>query len=191
MKKLNFAFFVLGIMWIVFLIFGKRAISYGLHPRDVHALTGIIFAPFIHANLTHILANSLPIFILTWLLSVFYDRIAVITWFLVAFTGGLFVWLFARSYNGNIALYHVGASGVIFGLIGFFLASGLFRRDLKAILVAIIVGVLYGGALWGMLPTNPYVSWEGHLFGFIAGIIWAYLLRNSGKDKDKTTIVDQ
>jgi len=172
MKKLIWSLIILGIMWFVFLIFNRNAIPYGINPREISSLKGIIFSTFIHANWSHLISNTLPIFVLTWLLGIFYKRMWFIIWILTTITGGAMVWLLAR---GNC--YHVGASLTIFALLGFFLASGIFRKEFKAILVAVIVGVLYGGALWGIIPSNPNVSWEAHLFGFISGAMWAYAFR--------------
>jgi membrane associated rhomboid family serine protease len=89
-----------------------------------------------------------------------------------AIIGGLAVWAFARG--GSV---HIGASGVIFSLIVFLLASGIFRKNFKALLIALVVFFLYGGALWGVLPSNPYISWEGHLFGALAGVFLAWIYR--------------
>jgi len=172
MKKLNFAIIILVIMWAVFLIFGKKAIPFGIHPRDISSLKGILFAPFIHANWQHIIANSLAIFLLTFFMSLFYERIAVFSWFAISITAGIILWIIGRN------AYHIGASITIFGLIGFLITSGLFRKNLKAFLLAVLVGILFGGALIGILPGNTNISWEGHLSGLISGILWAYFLRN-------------
>jgi membrane associated rhomboid family serine protease len=180
MKKLTWALVILGIMWFVFLIFNKNAIPYGINPREINSLKGIIFSTFIHVNWGHLISNTLPIFILTWLLAIFYKRMWLVIWILTTLTGGLLVWLLAR---GNC--YHVGASLTIFALLGFFLASGIFRKEFKAILLAVVVGILYGGALWGIIPSNPNVSWEAHLFGFGAGVFWAYIFRKIKFDDKK------
>lgn len=178
MKKMSFATIILVIMWAVFLVFGKHAIPFGIQPRHLSSLKGILFAPFIHASWGHIIANSLSIFLLTLLLSLFYERIAVMSWFLISISADILLWIIGR---GNA--YHVGASITIFGLIGFLMASGLFRKNIKSFLLALIVGILFGGALIGILPSNPHISWEGHLSGFISGIFWAYILRNVEANK--------
>lgn len=187
MKKINFATIILLIMWAVFLVFGKNAIPYGIRPRYISSLKGILFAPFIHASWQHIIANSLSIFLLTFFLSLFYERIAVISWFLISITADILLWIIGR---GNA--YHVGASITIFGLIGFLMASGLFRKDIKSFLLTVLVGILFGGALIGILPSNPHISWEGHLSGFISGIFWAYILRNvEANKKDDKNLPDK
>lgn len=180
-------------MWIIWLVFGQSAIVFGIHPRDISSLKGILFAPFIHGSTTHILSNTLPILILSSVLAVFYNRIWIPVWFLISITAGLLVWLFARASAGGIATYHVGASITIFGLLGFLLASGIFRKKFRDLLIAIIIGVIYGGALYGILPSDPSISWEGHAFGFAAGIFWAYLYRKTAvinKSKTKSVLPD-
>lgn len=158
--------------WILPIAFTQ----FGIVPRSITGLFGIPFAPFLHAGLLHISSNTLPLFFLTWTLLVFYEKISIPVWTLSALLGGLLVWIFAR---GNAV--HVGASGVIFSLIGFLIASGIFQRNFKSILISIIVVFVYGGVLWGMLPTKPWVSWEGHLFGFIAGVFLAWVYRKKAK----------
>jgi membrane associated rhomboid family serine protease len=166
-------------MWFVYLSFGQHALNYGIIPRHTEGLKGIIFSPFIHANFGHIAANSLPFLILTWVMALFYRRIWLLAFALIVITGGLGVWLFGRS------AVHIGASLAIFGVFGFLVASGFFRKQFKAVIIAIVIGVLYGGILVGILPTNPYISWEGHLFGFLAGIFWAYLFKNVKEEKEE------
>ena len=185
--KLTISLILIGVIWIIWIFFGMNAIPYGIHPRDFSAFRGIFFASFIHGSYGHIISNTLPLFVLTWGLGVFYKRIWILVWILTTLSGGILVWLFARATTGGIDTYHVGASLTIFALLGFFLASGLFRKKLKAFLVALVVGVLYGGALYGIIPSDPHVSWEAHLFGFIAGIFWAYVFRKSLNEKEKHT----
>ena len=181
-------------MWIIFLVLEQKAIVYGIHPRDVSSLKGIFFAPFIHASRQHILSNTLPILILSWILAIFYERFWLFAWFLMSISAGALLWIIGRASTLDLPTYHVGASITIFALIGFFLASGIFRKQFKALLVAIVIGFLYGGALYGILPSNPHVSWEGHLSGFIAGIFWAYVFRNvaeTRKAKDKEELIEE
>jgi len=174
-SKLFTAIALIVIIWAIFIadrIIPIDFVQFGIKPRSISGLFGIIFAPFLHASWSHIISNSLPLFFLTWALFSFYDKIGISVWSLSAIIGGLLVWIFAR---GNSV--HVGASGVIFSLIGFLIASGFFRMKFKAIIVAVIIAVVYGGVLWGMLPSKPWISWEGHLFGFIAGVGLAWFYR--------------
>jgi len=176
---------ILVIIWVIYIIqevFNLDFIHFfGICPRDTKHWIGIFTAGFIHANIAHITANSLAIFLLTWILFVFYKRIATIVWILILITDGALIWLLARGQT-----CHIGISGEIFGLIGFILTSGILRGSFKAFIAALIVAVLYGGVIWsGILPTSPYISWEGHLFGFIAGILYAYLFRNKAEKQSE------
>jgi membrane associated rhomboid family serine protease len=184
MKKLTIPMLFVAIMWLVYLIFGQKAIPYGgIEPRHIASLRGIILSPFIHVSFEHLIANTLPIFILLLFMAIFYERFWLLSTILIIITGDTLLWLIGRP------AYHVGASLAIFGLIGFFLASALFRKQFKAFLVGLIVGILYGGALIGIIPSDPHVSWEGHLSGFIAGIFWAYVFRNTRENKNDKNIL--
>ncbi len=143
----------------------------GIRPRQPLGLLGIIFAPFLHKDIAHLLANTLPFLVLGWLVllqegfrgtSDFYTVTGI-----VLLAGGLGTWLFGRK------AIHIGASGLIFGYIGFLLVGSYVVPALWTICLAIVVSVLYGPQLWAMLPSSQAaaISWEGHLFGFAAGIL--------------------
>ncbi len=185
MKKLKIPLLIVGLMWIVFLVMGQKAIPYGILPRHIDSLRGILFAPFIHVNLNHIMSNTLPIFLLTWALALFYERFWFLSWVLMTLTANTLLWFFGRE------AYQVGASVTIFALIGFFLASGIFRRQFKALIIAVVIGFLYGGALYGILPSDPHISWEGHLFGLLSGIFWAYIFRKTPETREKKEELDE
>lgn len=185
MRALIKSAIIIGIIWFVFIFFGSNAIVFGIHPRDIHSLRGILFSPFIHANLIHIISNTVPLFVLTFLLALIYKKQWFTIFMIISVLAGIMVWLLARGSRFGSPVYHVGASITIFGLIAFFLTSGIVKRTFRDILIAIIVGVTYGGALWGILPTNPFISWEGHLFGAIAGIFVAMLYKNIPQKSDK------
>ncbi len=175
MKNLKIPIIFLLTIWIVFILqsIGFNLNQYGIIPRNMWGLRGIIFAPFLHGNLAHISSNSPTVFLFSVVLFVFYPKLAVRVMIFSVLIGGFLVWLFARS------AVHLGASGLIFSLLGFLLASGLFRKNLKSILISGIIFFIYGGLIWGVLPSQPHISFEGHLFGFIAGIFLAYLYRNT------------
>ena len=172
-QNLIIAAAVLAVVWAVYLLDLALATDlrmYGIRPRTLSGLWGILCSPFLHLNLRHIVANSGALFVLL-LLALSYNRLlaleAIVIMMLV---GGGLVWVF-----GGKNTVHVGASGVIFGLIGFLLFSGIFRRNFKALAVSLVVLFLYGGVLlYGLVPT-PGVSWTGHAFGFAAGILAAWL----------------
>ena len=175
------AVIVLAIVWAVFILDTVLPGDWrmlGIRPRTISGLWGIIVSPFLHGGLYHILANTGALFVLL-LLSLTYSRkLTVAAVVIIMLVGGGLVWLL-----GMPGTVHVGASGVIFGLIGYLIASGLFRRDIVALIVAAAVLILYGGSLlMGFVPM-PGVSWMGHAFGFIAGVLAAWVLRNWSKEE--------
>lgn len=165
---------LVGTMWVLelvnFFVFRQALNIYGIIPRHLVGLRGILFAPFLHASLGHLIANSIPFLILGWLVMLQETSDFFVVTAITMLVSGLGVWLFGASG------VHVGASGVIFGYLGFLLLRGYFERNFASILLSLIVGFLYGGTIWGVLPTQPGISWEGHLFGFVGGVIAARLL---------------
>jgi membrane associated rhomboid family serine protease len=167
-------FGLLAIMWITALLDVLPFLQlnqHGIHPRTVSGLIGILCAPFLHAGFSHLAANSLPFIVLGGIVllggrTVFWS----VTLFVILF-GGLGVWLFGGAHSN-----HIGASGLIFGYLGFLLARGFVERSWTWSLVALVILVLYGGVLIGVLPLQVGVSWQSHLFGFLAGIGAARLL---------------
>jgi membrane associated rhomboid family serine protease len=157
-----------GLLWLVELIdlvaLNGALDALGIRPRDTAWLWGIALAPLLHAGLPHLVANTAPLLALGWLVLLHGRRHFVLVTALVALLGGLGVWLLGRPNT-----VHIGASGVIFGYLGYLLLRGWFQRSLGAIAIAVVVVVLYGGALVGVLPGQRGVSWEGHLFGFAGG----------------------
>ncbi len=152
------------------LIFRGALNNLGIRPRSLPGLFGIAFAPFLHGNFAHLLANTLPLVSLGWLIMLRNTEDFFWVSIITALVSGLGTWLIGSPAT------HIGASGVIFGYFGFLLLRGYFERSATAIAFSILVAVLYGGILWGVLPTQPGVSWEGHLFGFIGGVLAAKLL---------------
>ncbi len=168
------------LMWVVFivqLVLNLDVSSLGIYPKDSTTLLGIFTSPLIHGNWNHLISNTLPVLILGMILFVMYEKMALTVWILNYILTGLLVWLFARSS------YHIGASGIVYGLASFLLFSGFFRMDIKAIAVASGVAIFYGGMVWGILPLKEGISWESHLFGGIVGFGLAFLFKNNAKDK--------
>ena len=143
----------------------------GIVPQSFIGLRGILFAPFLHANLYHVLANTAPFIVLGWLVMLRNIKDFYFVSALSALVGGLGTWLIGQPCS-----VHVGASGVIFGYFGYLLFRGYFEKSFVAIAISLAIAITYGSLLWGVLPTRSYISWEGHLFGFIGGIIAAKLL---------------
>jgi membrane associated rhomboid family serine protease len=157
------------VAWAVELVdrtlYGGTLEQLGIRPRSAAGLWGIPAAPLLHAGWAHLAANTVPFIVLAWLVLVRGLSDFVVVTVMVVMLGGLGVWLFGRPNTD-----HIGASGLIFGYLGYLLARGYFERNLPSILLAVVVAVAYGGALWGLLPGQPGVSWEGHVFGFAAGV---------------------
>lgn len=169
---------LLGLMWLSAMLdfyilpgIGYTLADYGIIPRTLTGLRGIAFAPFLHANLAHLISNSIPFLILGGLLMLHGTRRFLIVTFGCMIIGGLGTWSIGAPGN------HLGASGLIFGYFGFLLLRALYEKSLLSIFLALAAGGLYGGLIWGVLPSQPGVSWESHLCGFIAGAIMAKLVK--------------
>lgn len=164
------------LLWAIeiadWLLFGNRLPQFlGIRPHSLSGLWGILFAPFLHGNFAHLLANTLPLLTLGWLVMLRGRREWILVSVITALCSGLGTWLFGASGST-----HIGASGVIFGYFGFLLLRGYFERSLTAIAFSLLVAFLYGGIIFGVLPTSQLISWQGHLFGFLGGVLAARLL---------------
>lgn len=162
---------------IVQLILGRGFIDCGIRPRDVASLICIPASPFIHAHMPHYASNIAPLGIFSFLLAMQLGwRFLPVSLGIIAFGGGL-TWLFGRSAD------HIGASGLIYGYFGFLVWGGIRSRRLAPTLIALAVGVIYGGLLWGIVPSmRSVVSWESHLFGLITGVVIAHLTSAPGRN---------
>jgi membrane associated rhomboid family serine protease len=157
-----------ALIWLVELVdlflFRGALDGAGIRPRSENGLWGVILAPFLHAGPAHLIANTVPLLVLGWLVIVRGVRDFLGVTLLVTLVAGLGVWIFGRP-----ATIHLGASGLVFGYLGYLLLRGFWERSLLAIGIALVAGFLYGGALLGVLPGQRGVSWEGHLFGLAGG----------------------
>ena len=181
----------IGVIWVIFVLDlflpGELSLRFALVPRSFGGAIGILTMPFLHGGFGHILSNTLPLFILLTLLAGSNAK----SWEIVAIlivAGGVLLWLFGSSTGaGGQRMGHVGASGLVFGLVGYLIGSGLFERRLIPMAVAVIVGLMFGGmALKGLVPQQG-VSWGGHFFGLLAGIGLAYIMaRESASPRDTT-----
>jgi len=173
---------IVGFIWLVWLVdFLLPFINlnqYGIEPRTLHGLIGILFAPFLHANIFHLISNTVPLTVLLFILIKFYEKQAIIVIFLSIILGGTLVWLFGRS------AIHVGASGLIYSLAAFNVVFGFLQKKFVNIAISLLVVFLYGGLIWGIFPTWYFISWEGHLFGAVVGVLLAFIL-NKNKSIDE------
>jgi membrane associated rhomboid family serine protease len=173
-------FFMVLLMWLVHLFsveFDVRLSQYGLYPRTVKGLFGIITMPFLHGSMSHLLNNSAPMLVLGWMLFKFYKPIAVKTLLGIWLISGVWLWISGRES------YHIGASGLVYGLAAFLFLSGLLRREKGVASLSFVVVFLYGSLWWGVLPVDPGISWEGHLWGGIAGLSLAIVYRKQGPQR--------
>ena len=162
------------LLWVVKLVeyFGGLDFSrFGIYPRLAAGLAGVLGAPLIHGSFAHLFANTGPLIVIGTLLLYGYPQAARILLPAVYLVGGFAVWLFARE------AYHIGASGLVFGMLFFLLTVGILRWDRRAIALSLMVFLLYGGMVWGVLPTSREISFESHLSGALIGILLAFLLR--------------
>lgn len=163
-------------IWIVFFIDVILPIDlrgFGIIPRTVGSLPGILFSNFLHANLAHLISNTLPLFFLLLFTSIFYKDKSFDVIAIIMLVGGLLLWLIGRPS------VHIGASMLIYGLAVFLILYGIYLRKFIPILLSLVVAGMYGLVLLvGILPINPFVSWEGHLCGGVGGAVAAWLIHN-------------
>ena len=181
---------LMAALWVIQLfqyVTGMGLGQYGIFPRHPVGLRGVILSPFIHASqdLMHLINNSIPLFLSMSLILFFYRKIAWKSIFSIYFLTGFFVWLFGRS------VLHIGASGVVYGLVSFIFWNGIFRRNIKSIVLALIITLLYSGMFLGILPNQPGISWESHLIGALVGVLVSYYYRNHLEhDEEKKLIAE-
>ncbi|MDF1862472.1 MAG: rhomboid family intramembrane serine protease [Verrucomicrobiales bacterium] len=144
---------------------------FGIQPRTISGLSGILTAPFLHLGFGHLISNTLPFLILGGVVLIGGRSVFIRASVFIIAIGGMMLWTL-----GPKATNHLGASLLIFGYLGFLLARGIFERSGFWILVSVLTLILYGGMLGGVLPGQPGISWQGHLFGFIAGVIAARVM---------------
>ena len=166
------------------LLFKGQLDKFGIRPHKLIGLRGIFFAPFLHGSFSHLLANTIPFLTLGWLTMLQKTRHFYIVSFFSMIIGGLGIWLF-----GDSSSVHIGASILIYGYLGFLLLRGSFQRNLPSILLSLVVFFIYGGLLWGFLPSAMNISWEGHLFGFIGGCFAAWAIAKSQKKQQVIPVI--
>ncbi len=169
-----------ALLWIVYIIESSNHASFyylGVYPRSAKGLAGIVLMPFIHSGFKHLIGNSVPLLVMGTGLAYFYRSLGYKVFVIIWFISGLCVWIGGRES------YHIGASGIVYGLASFLFFSGVIRRDVRLAAISLIVVFLYGGMIWGVLPIWPAISWEGHLFGGLTGIACAFFYREEGPQK--------
>lgn len=184
--SLTISLLFIGIAWVVFIlekIFQLDLSPYGLLPRDIRHIYGILTMPFLHGNFEHIFSNTIAFVPLSVILFYFFPQKSGRIFLILYFFSGLLTWIIGRNTS-----YHVGASALIYALATYIFVSGFKSRNRKLITVALIVVIINGGMIWGIIPSDPSISWEGHLSGAISGLILAFIIT---APKEKSTIPDK
>jgi membrane associated rhomboid family serine protease len=181
-KKIFLAMIIPGIfialMWLVKItemLLEINLSGFGIYPLTIKGLAGILFSPFIHSDFNHLFNNSLPLFFLATALFYFYSEVALKVFCWSYFLTGLLVWLAGRE------AWHIGASGLVYGLASFLFFSGILRRYFRLIALSLLIVFLYGSMVWGIFPgVYKNVSWESHMLGFFSGVVLALWFRREG-----------
>jgi membrane associated rhomboid family serine protease len=177
---------LLIVMWLVYWaeqLFPINFHEYGVLPKTVEGLKGILFMPLIHSKneIAHIINNSLPIVIFLGTIVFFYREIALKIFVISWLSTGFLVWIFAE----NKGAYHIGMSGVIYAFAGFLFTSGVIRKFLPLQAISMFVALMYGSMIWGVFPMQEKISWEGHLSGLLVGVILAFYYKKEGPTAPK------
>jgi len=168
------------VIWMLYFIeikFGYNFNKYGVYPREFKGLRGVFFSHFIHSNTKHLFNNSIPLFVLLLSVFMFYKEVALKVLVYGALLTGFLTWIIARES------YHIGASGVVYLLFSFVFFSGILKKHFRLVALSLIVIFLYGSMIWYVLPIKDGMSWEGHLSGFVIGLVLAFLYKNKGIKK--------
>lgn len=186
LEAIIYPLLIIIIMWSIFLVdryYSLDLYKYGVKPSTIEGIKGIFLMPLIHGqkDFSHIINNSIPTFIFLSALIYFYREIAFYVVLFIWIGGGFLLWYMAA----NTQSYHIGMSGVIYGLFGFLFTSGMLRKYLPLQAISLFVAFLYGSMIWGVFPMEPGISWEGHLLGLAVGVIVAIAFRKKGPKAPK------
>ncbi len=186
--SLVFPVFFLMLLWAVKFFEVSMEQSFvegGVYPRKISGLQGIIFSPLIHGNWKHLLDNTMPVFLLSLAVFYFYREIAYKIWFLLYIIAGVLLWAVGRQ------AYHIGASGLIYGLAAFLFLSGVIKKVRSLMAISLLVVFWYSGMVWGLLPFDFEVSFEAHITGVVAGVILAIVFRDQGPEAEQTWLDEE
>lgn len=179
-QSLFFPALFLVLIWLIKFaefVFGIEFVFLGVYPLKWDGLIGIITSPLIHADWSHLMANSVSVFLLMSFLFYFYKELAFRSFILIYLLSGIWLWFAGRDS------YHIGASGIIYGMAAFLFVSGLIRKNPRLMALTLVITFIYGSMIWGIFPDffpKKNISWEGHLMGLVAGILVAVFYRKEG-----------
>jgi len=180
-ESLRFPLVAVAAIWLVHFyqeLTGFDPGEYGIMSRRLWGLSGILSGPLVHGSWGHLISNTFPLFVLTGISLYFYRKVAMRAFWMIYFLTGIAVWLFARPVS------HIGASGIVYGLVAFIFWNGIFRRSLRSIMLAAIVVLLYSGMFMGILPDQEGISWESHLLGSLMGIFTSFWFKGELEDDE-------
>lgn len=175
-------FLFIFLIWFVYWVeiqFSYNFTRAGILPRNLSGLKGVLFSPFIHSDINHLFNNSIPLFVLLSFLIYFYRAVYIKVLFFGGLLSGLLTWVIARE------AFHIGASGIVYLLFSFVFFSGIIKKQFQLVAVSLIVIFLYGSMIWYVFPIKEGISWEGHLSGFVVGVIFAYIFKQKGIVKEE------
>ncbi len=179
-QSLFFPALFLVLIWLIKFsefVFGIDLVFLGVYPLKLEGLIGIITSPLIHGDWSHLMANSVSVFLLMSFLFYFYKELATRSFFMIYLLSGIWLWFAGRDS------YHIGASGIIYGMASFLFVSGVIRKNPRLMALTLVITFLYGSMIWGVFPDffpKENISWEGHLMGLTAGFIVAIYYRKEG-----------
>lgn len=162
---------VIWLIHLIALVFSINLGPLGILPRSFSGMIGILTSPLIHGSFSHLISNTAPLIILGISIFYFYPKSAYRSFIIIYLGTGLLVWLLGRE------VYHIGASGIVYGYVSFLFFNGLFKKDNKSVALSLLVVFMYGGLVWGILPGMKGISWESHFFGAVMGLIAAFIFR--------------
>lgn len=195
-KRIRYALFVpsllIIIIWIIHIFqweLHANWLIFGIYPRAAQGLIGIITSPLIHANFKHLFSNTVPLLILGWCLFYFYKDLSYLVFPIIWIGTGFITWCIGRES------WHIGASGLVYGMSFFLFFSGIFRKYIPLMAISLLIAFLYGSMIFNMLPVSELfdnsISWEGHLSGGITGLLAAIIFRNKGPQKPEEPFEDE
>ena len=177
-RSIFFAISFTVLLWLIRAVEWGASLNlgiFGIFPRSLPGMIGILTGPLVHGTFLHLLSNTFPLIFLLIATFYFYNKIALEVFLWIYLITGFWVWIAARQ------AYHIGSSGIVYGLAAFLLFSGMFRKDIRSIVVAVAIAFLYNGMIQGLFPDPDHqeVSWESHLLGSAAGVFCSFHFRGS------------